>query len=52
MDFVTIDAWKKKFKTATETARQDLLLFCDIGILKRETDGRRAVFTLQRDHLL
>ena len=50
--FVTVDAWKKKFKTATETARQDLLLLCDIGILKRETDGRRAVFTLQRDQLL
>lgn len=48
---VTVDAWKKKFKTATETARQDLLLLCDIGILKRETDGRRAVFTLQRDEM-
>ena len=23
---VTVDAWKKKFRTATETARQDLLL--------------------------
>lgn len=43
---VTVDAWKKKFKTATETARQDLLLLCDIGILAREMDGRKAIFTI------
>ncbi len=44
---VTVDAWKKKYKTATETARQDLLLLCDAGVLERTVDGRKAVFVIQ-----
>lgn len=41
---VTVDAWKKKFQTATETARQDLLTLCNEGILEKTTEGRKAVF--------
>ncbi len=50
-DHVTVDAWKKKFRTATETARLDLLQLCDAGILERKMDGRKAVFKLQMDRL-
>ena len=46
---VTVDAWKKKFKTATETARQDLLLLCEEGLLERKMEGRKAVFIIQRE---
>lgn len=45
---ITVDAWKKKFKTATETARQDLLLLCEEGLLERKLEGRKAVFTIRR----
>ena len=45
---VTVDAWKKKFRTATETARQDLLLLCEEGLLERKMEGRKAVFIIQR----
>ena len=41
---VTVEAWKKKFQTATETARQDLLTLCDEGFLEKTTEGRKAVF--------
>ena len=46
---VTVDAWKKKFRTATETARQDLLLLCEEGLLARKMEGRKAVFIIQRE---
>ena len=46
---VTVDAWKKKFKTATETARQDLLLLCEEGLLARKMEGRKAVFIIRRE---
>ena len=46
---VTVDAWKKKFRTATETARQDLLLLCKEGVLEREMEGRKAVFIIRRE---
>ena len=46
---VTVDAWKKKFRTATETARQDLLLLCEEGLLERKLEGRKAVFTIRRE---
>lgn len=46
-DSVTVDVWKKKYKTATETARQDLLCLCEAGVLERTMDGRRAVFVIQ-----
>ena len=46
---VTVDAWKKKFRTATETARQDLLLLCKEGLLEREMEGRKAVFIIRRE---
>ena len=46
---VTVDAWKKKFRTATETARQDLLLLCEEGLLEREMEGRKAIFIIQRE---
>lgn len=45
---VTADAWKKKFQTVTETARQDLLLLCELGLLTRRMDGKRAVFDINR----
>ena len=48
-DSITVDAWKKKYKTATETARQDLLMLCETGILTRTMDGRRALFVIQRN---
>ena len=48
-DSITVDAWKKKYKTATETARQDLLMLCETGILTRTMDGRRALFIIQRN---
>lgn len=41
---VTVEAWKKKFQTATETARQDLLALCAEGFLEKTTEGRKAVF--------
>ena len=46
---VTADAWKKRFRTATETARQDLLLLCEEGLLERKMEGRKAVFTIRRE---
>ena len=46
---VTVDAWKKKFRTATETARQDLLLLCEEGLLERKMEGRKAIFIIQRE---
>ena len=46
---VTVDAWKKKFRTATETARQDLLLLCEEGLLERKLEGRKAVFTIRHE---
>ena len=46
---VTVDAWKKKFRTDTETARQDLLLLCKEGLLEREMEGRKAVFIIRRE---
>ncbi len=46
---VTVDVWKKKFRTATETARQDLLLLCEEGLLERKMEGRKAVFIIQRE---
>lgn len=45
---VTVEVWKKKYKTATETARQDLLLLCEAGILERTLDGRKAVFVVRK----
>lgn len=45
---VTVEAWKKKYKTSTETARRDLLSLCEHGILERQTDGRKAVFRVIR----
>ena len=48
-DSITVDAWKKKYKTATETARQDLLMLCETGIMTRTMDGRRALFVIRRN---
>lgn len=45
---VTVEVWKKKYKTATETARQDLLLLCEAGMLERTLDGRKAVFIVRK----
>ena len=41
---VTVEAWSRKYKVVTETARKDLLALCDAGLLIREMDGRKAVF--------
>ncbi len=46
---ITVAVWQKKFRIATETARQDLLLLSQMGLLKRRLDGRRAVFELVRE---
>ena len=46
-DRVTVEAWKKKFKTVTETARRDLLLLCECGMLTRTMEGRKAVFHIK-----
>ena len=43
---ITVEAWKKKYKVATETARQDLLLFSEIGLLSRSMEGKKAVFRI------
>lgn len=46
---ITVEAWKKKYKVATETARRDLLLLCEYGVLSRTTEGRKAVFRINND---
>ena len=51
-DSVTVDIWKKKYKTATETARQDLMQLCEAGILERTMDGRKAVFIIRKGELI
>lgn len=43
---VTVEAWKKKYKVVTETARRDLLTLCESGVLKRKIEGRKAVFSV------
>ena len=45
-DHVTAEQWKKKFGTALETARKDLTRLAETGLLERNVDGRKAVFTL------
>lgn len=46
---VTVEAWRRKYKVVTETARRDLLALCDAGLLSRELDGRKAVFCVLRE---
>lgn len=46
---VTVEAWRRKYKVVTETARRDLLALCDAGLLSRELDGRKAVFRVLRE---
>ena len=41
---ITVEAWRKKLKISVETARQDLLLLCDQGLLVRTMQGKKAVF--------
>ena len=43
---VAVDAWKK-FRTATETARQDLLPLCKEELLERKMNGRETVFVIR-----
>lgn len=45
---VTVEAWKKKFKVVTETARRDLLTLCEHGVLCRTQIRRKAVFRIIR----
>ena len=45
----TVDAWKKKFRTAAETARQDLLLLFEEGLLEKKLEGRKAVFAIRHE---
>lgn len=47
-DSVTVDKWKKRYKVVQETARKDLMKLCDVGILEKKMDGRRAVFKIIR----
>lgn len=44
----TVDAWKK-FRTAAETARQDLLLLFEEGLLEKKLEGRKAVFAIRHE---
>ena len=46
---VTVEAWRRKYKVVTETARKDLLALCDAGLLIRKMDGRKAVFQVLRE---
>lgn len=46
---ITVEEWKKKFKVVTETARRDLLLLSDIGVVVRKQDRRKAVFLVTND---
>ncbi len=45
---ITVEVWKKKYKITTETARRDLLLLAEKGILERHLEGRKAVFMILR----
>lgn len=45
---MTVNVWKKKFGTATETARQDLLTLSETGLLTRRMEGKKAVFIINR----
>lgn len=46
---VTVETWKKKYRITTETARRDLLLLCEEGVLERTLEGRKAVFRILRE---
>lgn len=46
---VTTQTWKKKYRITTETARRDLLLLCEEGVLERTLEGRKAVFRILRE---
>lgn len=48
-DSVTVEAWRKKYKVVTETARKDLLSLCEAGVLVRTVEGRKAVFCIRWD---
>ena len=41
---ITVEGWRKKHKVSVETARQDLLLLCDQGLLDKTMQGKKAVF--------
>lgn len=45
---ITVEGWKKKFKTATETARRDLFVLCDQKLLTRSMEGKKAVFYINK----
>ena len=47
-DRITVEEWKKKYTTAVETARQDLLVLCEQGLMVRSMEGRKAVFRRKR----
>lgn len=49
---ITVEEWKKKYKTAVETARQDLLVLCEQGLMVRSMEGRKAVFRIELDKYL
>ncbi|MBQ4553181.1 MAG: Fic family protein [Clostridia bacterium] len=45
---VTVETWKKRYKVVQETARRDLMKLCDIGVLTKAMEGRKAVFNIVR----
>lgn len=47
-DSVTVDKWKKRYKVVQETARKDLIKLCNVGVLEKNMDGRKAVFKILR----
>ena len=46
---LTIEEYKKKYKLSYETARQDIMFMDELGILSKEGQGRKFVYTVVND---
>ncbi len=47
---ITVEVWRKKHKVSVETARQDLILLCEQGLLVRTMQGKKAVFRILHEN--
>ena len=47
---ITVEAWRKKHKVSVETARHDLNLLCEQGLLVRTMQGKKAVFRISYEN--
>ena len=47
---ITVETWRKKHKVSVETARQDLILLCEQGLLVRTMQGKKAVFRILHEN--